>query len=92
VQNYLPTAAEVTFSVARNVPQIHDLFIGSGVAPAPAADRDFGGASRFGDRGAAPQRSSFNLTVLPHSYVAFATKQTLHSSPLPRPIHPPARR
>jgi hypothetical protein len=73
VQNYLPTAAEVTVSVEGAVTQIHDLLSGKDITPAPAGGRGFGG---FGGRGPAPRlpRPSFTFTVLPHSYMAFAAK------------------
>ena len=75
VQNYLPTAAEVTVSVAGTVAQIKDLVSGKDIAPAPAMRRgfgDFGGG--FRSRGpATPLRTPFTFTVLPHSYMAFAT-------------------
>jgi hypothetical protein len=74
VQNYLPTTAEVTVSIAGTVTQIHNLLTGENVAP--AARRGFGGPGGFRGRspGAPAPRRSFNLTVLPHSYVAFAAK------------------
>lgn len=76
VQNYLPTPAEVTVSVAGKVAQIQDLLTGKDIAPAPEAGRGFGGFGRgfggFGGR--APSRTSFTFTVLPHSYMAFAAK------------------
>lgn len=73
VQNYLPTAAEVTVSVVGTATEIHDLLTGKRIAPAPPADRDGGG---FGGRapGTQPSRSSFTLTVPPHSYLAFAAR------------------
>jgi hypothetical protein len=76
VQNYLPTPAEVTVSVAGTPTQIHELLTGNEIAPAPAAGGGFGGRGRgFGDRGlAAAPRTSFTFTVLPHSYMAFAIK------------------
>jgi len=76
VQNYLPTATEVTVSVAGAVAGIHDLLGGKDIAPAPAAERGFREFDRgFGNRSvAAPQHTSFTFTVLPHSYRAFATK------------------
>ncbi|HLZ55118.1 MAG TPA: hypothetical protein VKS19_11615, partial [Verrucomicrobiae bacterium] len=71
VQNYLPTAAEVTVSVTGTVAQIKDLLTGKDIAPAPATGRGFGGG--FRSRGpATPPRTSFTFTVLPHSYMAFA--------------------
>ena len=72
VQNYLPTASEITVSVAGSVPQIHDLLSGKEVMPAPEMERGF-----FG-RGAAAreQRSSFKFTVPAHSYVAFEGKKS----------------
>jgi hypothetical protein len=72
-QNYLSTAAEVTVSITVTAPQIHDLLSGKDIMPAPAAGRGFG---RFGGRGAAaaPPRTSFTFTVLPHSYMAFTSK------------------
>ena len=76
VQNYLPTPAEITVSVASTPSQIHDLLSGQDVSPAPAAGGGFGRGGRgFGGRGpAAPPRTSFTFTVLPHSYRAFAAK------------------
>ncbi len=73
VQNYLPTSAEVTVSVAGQATQIHNLLNGEDITPAQAQ-----GASRgFGGRGPAsqPPRTSFTFTVLPHSYMVFAVKQ-----------------
>lgn len=76
VQNYLPTAAEVTVSVAGTATQIHNLLTGEDVSAAPAAARGFGGFGGGRGRGAGgpPPRTSFTFTVLPHSYVAFAAK------------------
>jgi hypothetical protein len=77
VQNYLPTAVEVTVSIAGQVTQIHDLLTGKDIAPAPAAGRGFGRfGGGFGGRGpnAPAPRASFTFTVLPHSYMAFAVK------------------
>jgi len=82
VQNYLPTAAEVTVSVAGTVARIQDLLTDKEYAPAAAAG---GGLDGFGGRGrggrggrgrgpAAQPRTSFTFTVLPHSYMAFAAK------------------
>ena len=74
VQNYLPTAAEVTVSVAGTPAQIQNLLTGEEVAPQQAVSRGFGRGG-FGGRGPAmPQRTAFNFTVLPHSCLAFATK------------------
>ena len=75
VQNYLAAPAEVTVSIAGAATQIHDLLSGQDIAPA-ATGRGFGGGGRgFGGRGpAAAPRVSFTFTVLPHSYLAFATK------------------
>ena len=76
VQNYLPTGAEVTVSVEGKVAHIEDLLTGKVSTPAPATGSGFRGFGRgFGARGpAAPPRTSFTFTVLPHSYLAFATK------------------
>jgi hypothetical protein len=77
VQNYLPAAAEVTVSLAGTAVRIHDVPAGNDIAPAPATDRGFGGFGRgFRGRGpaAAPPRTSFTFTVLPHSYRAFAAQ------------------
>jgi hypothetical protein len=69
VQNFLPTAAEVTVSIQGTVAGIRDLLTSKELAPAPAARRGFGGPW---DRGpAAPPRTSFTFTVLPHSFMAF---------------------
>jgi hypothetical protein len=77
VQNYLPTAAEVTVSIAGTAAQIHNLLTGEDIAAAPAAGRGFGGGfggfRGRGQAGPAP-RTSFTFTVLPHSYMAFAVK------------------
>ncbi len=72
VQNYLPTASEVTVSIAGTATGIHDLLTGEVIAPAPAAER---GPGDFG-RGSAvlPARTLFTFTVLPHSYMAFGVK------------------
>jgi hypothetical protein len=77
VQNYLPTGAEVTVSIAGKVSQIHDLLGGQDFAPVPPAGRGpggFGWGGGFGGRGAAapPPRTAFTFTVPPHSYLAFA--------------------
>jgi len=69
VQNYLPTAAEVTVSVAGKMAQIQDLFTGKDITPAPAIGRGFGGRGP-----ASSPHTSFTFTVLPHSYMAFAAK------------------
>jgi hypothetical protein len=79
VQNYLPTEAEVTVSVAGTAAQIDDLLTGDSLAPA-ATGRGFGG---FRGRGpAGPPRTSFTFIVLPHSYMAFAVRQVRRSSNL----------
>jgi len=81
VQNYLPTEAEVTVSVAGKVAEIQDLLTDENISPAPVVERGFGGFGRgfgggFGGRGPTAQapRTRFIFTVLPHSYMAFATK------------------
>ena len=68
VQNYLPTAAEVTVSVAGKITGIQDLLTGQDIKPAPA------NSSGFSARAAQTPRTAFTLTVLPHSYLAFAAK------------------
>jgi hypothetical protein len=73
VQNYLPTAAEVTVSIAGTLAQIHNLLTGDDVAGQSAAARGFGKGG-FGRGAAAPQCTNFTFTVPPHSYLAFATK------------------
>jgi len=82
VQNYLPASAEVTVSVAGTAEQIHDLLTGQDITPAPSTGRGFGRRRGFGGRGPAgpPPRTSFTLTVLPHSYMAFAVKKVSVSS------------
>ena len=74
VQNYLPTAAEVTVSIAGPITEIHDLLTGKVINHASVPEPEFGRG--FGGRGPAalPTRSSFKFTVLPHSYLAFDTK------------------
>jgi hypothetical protein len=74
VQNYLPTAAEVTISIAGAVAQIRDLPTGKEIAPVPATGRGFGGRGPA----APPTRTSFTFAVLPHSYVSFAGKNEEH--------------
>lgn len=78
VQNYLPTSAEVTVSIAGTASQIHDLLTGQDISPAPTAGRGFGRrGGGFGSRSPAgpSPRTSFTFTVLPHSYMAFVVKQ-----------------
>ncbi len=75
VQNYLPSTAEITVSVAGKVAGIRNLSTGEEISPAPVSDRGFG---RFGGFGppppVMPPRTSFKITVLPHSYMAFGYK------------------
>jgi hypothetical protein len=68
VQNYLPTAAEVTVSVAGKITEIQDLLTGKGIEPAPA------NSTGFNVRAAQTPRTAFTFSVLPHSYMAFAAK------------------
>jgi len=71
VQNYLSSPAEVTVSVAGTANKIRNLLTGEETQPAQAVGgRGFGG---FGGRGQ-PQRTSFPMTLLPHSYMAFAVE------------------
>jgi hypothetical protein len=77
VQNYLPAAAEVTLSVAGKATGIRNLLTDEVMTPAPEPETGFGRrGGGFGGRGPAapPERTSFKFTVLPHSYLAFATK------------------
>jgi hypothetical protein len=75
VQNYLPTNADVTVSVAGKVAGIQDLFTGKNIQPAPPTDQGFGRfRGRFGPGPAMPPRTSFTFTVLPHSYMAFTSQ------------------
>lgn len=83
VQNYLPTVAEVTVSIAGTIAQIHDLLADVDVTPAPAAGRGFGGSGGgFGGRRptALAPHTSFAFTVLPHSYRAFAAAKAPSSA------------
>jgi len=76
VQNYLPTAAEVTISIVGTATKIKDLLTAKEITPAPATGRGFGGfGGGRGGRGPAgpPPRTSFTFTVPPHSYIGFAT-------------------
>jgi len=76
VQNYLPTAAEVTVSITGTATKIKDLLTAKEITPAPAAGRGFGGfGGGRGGRGPGgpPPRTSFTFTVPPHSYIGFAT-------------------
>jgi len=76
VQNYLPTEAEVTVSIAGEVAGIQNLLTAESIAPASEANRDSGRRPGFGGR--APNepspRTSFTFKLLPHSYAAFASK------------------
>jgi hypothetical protein len=77
VQNFLSTEAEVTVSVAGNSTEIRDLLAGNTISPAPDTGRGFGRrGGGFGGRGPAAlsPRTAFAFKVLPHSYMAFATK------------------
>jgi hypothetical protein len=65
VQNYLPTAADVTISVAGKIESLHDLGDTKGMGPAPVPG---------GGRASVPTRTSFSFTVLPHSYRGFEAK------------------
>jgi len=76
VQNYLATESEVTVSVEGKVGGIRNLLTGETVAPTPEPERGFGRRGGFGGRapdGPAP-RTSFQVKVLPHSYMAFAVQ------------------
>ncbi len=68
VQNYLPTAAEVTVSVVGKVTAIQNLLTGQDIKPAQAA------SGEFVVRAVQTPRTAFTFTVLPHSYVAFVAK------------------
>ena len=74
VQNFLSTAADVTVSVRGSVAQIHDLLTLKDIAAVPAVGREFRGEGRFGGPSAAVPRSTFAITVPPHSYLAFAAE------------------
>ena len=79
VQNYLPTAADITVSVSGAATKLQDLLTAQEITPAPATGRGFGGGG-FGGRGptAPPPRTSFALTIPPHSYAAFAADKAQH--------------
>ena len=72
VQNFLPTEAEVTVSVAGNAKEIRDLLTGETISPTLEPERGFGNGG-FGGRSptAPPKRTAFKFTVPPHSYLAF---------------------
>ena len=72
VQNFLPTEAEVTASVAGTATEIRDLLTGKTFSPTLEPERGFGSGG-FGGRGPAtpPKRTAFKFTVPPHSYLAF---------------------
>ena len=77
VQNYLPTATEVTVSIAGTVGKIQDLLTGKAITPAPPPKQDFGDfGGGLGERRpvAPPSRTRFTFTILPHSYMAFAAE------------------
>jgi hypothetical protein len=71
VQNFLPTAAEVTVSIRGGAAEVRDLLAGNEIAPALATGRGFGGPD--GRSSAAPPRTSFTFTVRPHSFMALQT-------------------
>jgi len=77
VQNYLPTVAEVTVSVQGSGVTLHDILADKDVAAGQGGGgRGFGGfGGGFGGRGGrgATPRTSFTITVLPHSYMAFTS-------------------
>lgn len=68
IQNYLPTAAEVTVSVTGKITALQNLLTDEEIKPAPANNDGF--AIRAGQT----PRTSFTFTVLPHSYMAFIAK------------------
>jgi hypothetical protein len=68
VQNYLPTVAEVTVSVAGKTTEIQNLLTGEDIKPSQANN------SGFGVRVSQTPHTAFSFTVLPHSYLAFAAK------------------
>ena len=68
VQNYLPTAVEVTVSVAGKVTAIQNLLNGEDIKPAPA------NSDGFGVRAVQAPHTAFTFTLLAHSYVACAAK------------------
>ena len=75
VENYLPTATEVTVSVAGNMTELRDLLTGTTVNPVTPNGGAPGRPGGFGNRGpAGPPRTSFTFTIQPHSYLAFAAK------------------
>jgi hypothetical protein len=75
VENYASETANVTVSLAGTIATLHELVGKTDVAPAPAgpAGRGFGGG--LGGRGGAavPPRTSFEVNVLPHSYLVLST-------------------
>jgi hypothetical protein len=63
--------------VAGKATGIRNLLTDEVMTPAPEPETGFGRrGGGFGGRGPAapPERTSFKFTVLPHSYLAFATK------------------
>jgi hypothetical protein len=84
IQNFLPTTADVSVSVDGTVSRIHDLQADSDLSPAPAPDAQlnvgFGGGAGAGAGGgraraatnSLPPRTTFKLSVLPHSYAAYS--------------------
>lgn len=74
LQNYLPTTTDVTVSVAGKIPGIHNLMTGDQVSPAPRNNPGLGGSGGPGfgpPPPVTPPRTSFKITLLPHSYMAF---------------------
>lgn len=72
VQNYLSAPAVITVSIQGAIMSIRDVLTGKEFTRAPATGRLFGGPGFRGP--AAPRRSLFTFTVLPHSYMAFDGK------------------
>lgn len=70
VQNYLDVPAQVTVSVAGTVGQIRNLLTKEDIPPDPQSGSGLAGG-RGRSQGGSSRRTSFTITVLPHSYMAF---------------------
>jgi hypothetical protein len=70
VESYLPAATDVKVSVTGDFAQLRNLVTGETI-PGQAASE----VHRRWQQNAAANRTSFNIHLLPHSYVVFATEK-----------------
>jgi hypothetical protein len=72
VESYLPTATNVTVSVAPEFTKLRNLVTDEVLSVQPAAQ---GGRRGRGGPGGAPPRATFNVYLLPHSYAPFVAEK-----------------